>query len=170
MVRWEEGGRRLDMGVGEVGGRCLPMWERRIEEGGAEVRRERRWWRVGRVVSEGMVRGIAGGFWLVGVFFGWDRGRGEVLSPERSLTNIWKFSGGVDGDVEEEEDEVDEERERTMVVGMELVACGYSDDGFLAYECRLALGGVESINGCQQLERWERLIGCRRKVDKMGYG
>ncbi len=49
------------MGVGEVGGRCLPMWERRIEEGGAEVRRERRWWRVGRVVSEGMVRGIAGG-------------------------------------------------------------------------------------------------------------
>jgi len=61
IVRWEEGGRRLDMGVGEVGGRCLPMWERRIEEGGAEVRRERRWWRVGRVVSEGMVRGIAGG-------------------------------------------------------------------------------------------------------------
>jgi len=99
------------------------------------------------------------------------QGRGDVLSPERSLTNIWKFSGGVDGDVEEEEeDEVDEERERTMVLVMELVACDYSDDGFLAYESRLAFGGVGSINGCQWLERWARLIGCRRKVDKMGYG
>ncbi len=86
------------------------------------------------------------------------QGRGDILSPERSLTNIWKFSGGVDGDVEEEEDEVDEERERTMVMVMELVACDYSDDGFLAYESRLAFGGVESINGCQRLERWGRLI------------
>jgi hypothetical protein len=40
--------------------KCLPAWTSRMEVVGAEVRRERSWRRVGRVVSEGIVRGIAG--------------------------------------------------------------------------------------------------------------
>lgn len=71
MCRVEEGGRRVEIGAlvvvvdgeeereGEV--RCLPAWTRRMEFVGAEVRRERRWRRVDRVVSEGTVRGMAGG-------------------------------------------------------------------------------------------------------------
>ena len=47
---------------------------------------------------------------------GGGRGGGGVLSPERSLTNSWKFSGVVVVDVEEE-DEVEEEREGRMVGG-----------------------------------------------------
>ena len=39
---------------------------------------------------------------------GWD-----ILSPERSFTNIWKFCGGFE--VVEDEDEVEEDRERTML-------------------------------------------------------
>ena len=36
-----------------------------------------------------------------------------VLSPERSLTNSWKFSGGFE--VIDEEEEVEDEREGRMV-------------------------------------------------------
>ena len=75
MWRVEEGGRRVDIvgvgraawvveegeGMGEEAVRCLPAWTRRISVGGAWVRRERRWRRVGSVVSEGMVSGIAMG-------------------------------------------------------------------------------------------------------------
>ena len=66
MCRVVEGGRRVEMGVVDAVGaevesevRCLPAWRRRMSEAGAEVRRERRCRRVGIVVSEGMVRGIA---------------------------------------------------------------------------------------------------------------
>ena len=48
--------------------------------------------------------------------YGGGGGRGGVLSPERSLTNSWKFSGVEVVDVEEE-DEVEEEREGRMVGG-----------------------------------------------------
>ena len=41
------------------------------------------------------------------------KGRGGVLSPERSLTNSWKFSGGVE--VVDEEEEVEDEREGRMM-------------------------------------------------------
>ena len=50
-------------------------------------------------------------------------GRGEgwgggVLSPERSLTNSWKFSGvEVEVEVVDEEEEMEEEREGRMVGG-----------------------------------------------------
>lgn len=60
-----EAGTREDI-EGEVGEvvavRCFPACTRRMEAGGAEVRRERSWRRVGRGVSEGRVRGIAGGY------------------------------------------------------------------------------------------------------------
>ncbi len=47
-----------------------------MEEAGAEVRRERRCWRCGRGVLDGIVRGIAGkGKRLVGGG-GWDGGKG----------------------------------------------------------------------------------------------
>ena len=39
---------------------------------------------------------------------GWD-----ILSPERSFTNIWKLCGGFE--VVEDEDEVEEDRERTIL-------------------------------------------------------
>ena len=121
MVRVEEGGRSADIGCGfeEVTGRCFPACRRRMVGGGWVVRRERRWQRVGRVVSVGMERGIAVGVVLVkagrGGFEGVLKGDG-VLSPERSLTNSWKFSGVEVVDVEEEE-EVEEEREGRMVGG-----------------------------------------------------
>ena len=67
--------------------------------------------------------------WLVGDFFGcggfggiWGGGGGGVLSPDNSLTKIWKLSVEGDEDVEDVEDvEVeeafDEEREGRMVGG-----------------------------------------------------
>jgi len=62
MWRVAEGGtrdERVVVGDGVDAVRCLPAWTRRMEVVGAEVRRERSWRRVGRVVSEGIVRGIA---------------------------------------------------------------------------------------------------------------
>ena len=95
----------------DVAVRCLPAWTRRMSCVGAEVRRESRCRSVGIVVSEGMVRGIAVVV-VSGCMDGWGNGRG-VLSPERSLTNIWKFSdGGEDVDVEEA---VEDEREGRMI-------------------------------------------------------
>jgi len=41
--------------------RCFPACTRRMSTKGAEVRRERRCCRVERDVSDGMVRGMAGG-------------------------------------------------------------------------------------------------------------
>ncbi len=38
---------------------------------------------------------------------------GSVLSPESSLTNIWKFSGWLE--VAEDVEALDEERERTIL-------------------------------------------------------
>ncbi len=66
---------------------------------------------MGRVVSVGIVRGMAAGGGLVGGEEG-ERG-GGVLSPERSLTNSWKFSGGLE--VVDVEEEVEDEREGRMV-------------------------------------------------------
>ena len=75
---------------------------------------------MGIVVSEGTVKGMAFwvrwvSFWLYGCAV---LGLGDVLSPDSSLTNIWKLSG--DGDEDEDEDEdveeaVDEEREVRML-------------------------------------------------------
>ena len=39
--------------------RCLPAWTRRMSDVGADVRNERSWRRVGIVVSDGTVRGMA---------------------------------------------------------------------------------------------------------------
>lgn len=61
---------------------------------GAEVRNERSWRRVGIVVSEGTVRGM--------------------VSPDSSLTKIWKLSGGGDADVDVEE-AFEDEREVRML-------------------------------------------------------
>ena len=44
--------------------RCLPAWTRRMSVVGAEVRNERSWRRVGIVVSEGTVRGMATRFFV----------------------------------------------------------------------------------------------------------
>ena len=59
IVRVEEGVRNDDIGCWEVVERCLPAWRRRMVGVGRVVRRDRRWQSVGRVVSLGMVRGIA---------------------------------------------------------------------------------------------------------------
>ena len=63
MCRVEDGGRRVETGVVDgaavVEVRCLPAWTRRMSDVGAEVRRERSWRRVGIVVSEGTVKGMA---------------------------------------------------------------------------------------------------------------
>lgn len=85
--------------VVEVAVRCLPAWTRRMSVVGADVRRERSWRRVGMVVSTGMMRGMAAILLASGVV---RRGEEGLLSPERSLTNIWMFSDGVE-DVEVEE-------------------------------------------------------------------
>lgn len=71
MCSVDEGGTREEMGACVDGGgdeeeasvevRCLPAWTRRMSDVGAEVRRERSWRRVGIVVSDGTVRGMAGG-------------------------------------------------------------------------------------------------------------
>ena len=99
MCRVEDGGRIEEIGgagkpveeasvVAEV--RCLPAWTRRISDVGAEVRKERSWRRVGIVVSEGTVRGIAIGcrsalVCLAISVMGWSS---NVLSPDSSLTKI----------------------------------------------------------------------------------
>ena len=44
----------------EAAVRWRPAWTRRMEEAGADVRRERRCWRCERGVDEGIVRGMAG--------------------------------------------------------------------------------------------------------------
>ncbi len=68
MWRVEDGGRRSEIGVVHapdaasrvVEVRCLPAWTRRMSVVGADVRSERSWRRVGIVVSEGTVSGMAG--------------------------------------------------------------------------------------------------------------
>lgn len=72
--RVEERGRIADIGVvvlpdaaASVEVRCLPACTRRMSDVGAEVRRERSWRKVGIVVSEGTVRGMA----RAGVSFLW---------------------------------------------------------------------------------------------------
>ncbi len=65
MWRVEDGGRRSEIGVVHVPDatsvevRCLPAWTRRMSVVGADVRSERSWRRVGIVVSEGTVSGMA---------------------------------------------------------------------------------------------------------------
>ena len=65
MCRVEDRGRRSEIGVADVSDgalvevRCLPAWTRRMSDVGADVRNERSWRRVGIVVSEGTVRGMA---------------------------------------------------------------------------------------------------------------
>lgn len=67
MWRVEDGGRRSEIGAvdddvpdeASVEVRCLPAWTRRMSDVGADVRSERSWRRVGIVVSEGTVRGMA---------------------------------------------------------------------------------------------------------------
>lgn len=74
----------------DVGGREVrwwPAWTRRIEEVGADVRRESRCWRVVTGVEKGIVRGMADG--LSQLLWTEKLGVGGVLSPERSLTNMW---------------------------------------------------------------------------------
>lgn len=75
-MRVEEGKRRADIGWGEVVERCFPAWSRRMVGVGRVVRRESRWQSVGRVVSLGMVRGMAGRevSWMV------EEGRGEEVA------------------------------------------------------------------------------------------
>lgn len=98
MWRVEDEGRRSEIGAVEVPVeasvevRCFPAWTRRISDVGADVRKERRWRSVGIVVSEGTVSGM--------------------VSPDSSLTKIWKFSDG-DEDVDVEE-AFDDEREIRM--------------------------------------------------------
>lgn len=116
MWRVEDEGRRSEIGAVEVPVeasvevRCFPAWTRRISDVGADVRKERRWRSVGIVVSEGTVSGMAG----TRVSFGalCYQGLSDVLSPDSSLTKIWKFSDG-DEDVDVEE-AFDDEREIRM--------------------------------------------------------
>ena len=70
--------------------------------------------------GEGGVRGDGegDGWWKVSEWYkvGVKLG-GGLLSPESNLTNIWRFSDGLEVDEDEEEDEeVDEERDRTILV------------------------------------------------------
>lgn len=65
------------------------------------------------MVSAGMLSGMAG-IKLVGSTV--DEGEGGLLSPERSLTNMWKFSDG-DEDVEVEE-AFEDDLEGRMVAGI----------------------------------------------------
>ena len=117
MWRVEDGGRRSEIGVVDVPDeasvevRCLPAWTRRMSDVGADVRNERSWRSVGIEVSEGTVRGMA----VSDVSFTelCYHGLSDVLSPDSSLTKIWKFSDGdEDADVEEA---FDEERETRMM-------------------------------------------------------
>jgi len=75
---------RVDRERGALVGvvRCLPAWTRRRVDGGAEVRRERRWRRVEIEVEAGMVRGIAGRM-LVGEWEG--RGRMAYFHQRAAL-------------------------------------------------------------------------------------
>lgn len=77
------GGVELD--AAEV--RWRPAWTRRRDDGGADVRRERSWMSVGMVVSDGIWSGM--------------------VSPEGSLTKIWRV-GEADEMVDEVEAEEDE--------------------------------------------------------------
>ena len=113
MWRVADGGRRSEIGAlvvpdeTSVEVRCLPAWTRRMSVVGADVRRERSWRSVGIVVSEGTVRGMAGS--CVSLGGPCYQGLCDVLSPDSSLTKIWKFSDGEeDVDVEEA---FDDERE-----------------------------------------------------------
>lgn len=100
MWRVEDGGRRSEIGVVDVPDeasaevRCLPAWTRRMSVVGADVRNESSWRRVDIVVSEGTVRGM--------------------VSPDSSLTKIWKLSEDGDEGVDVEE-ALDDEREVRML-------------------------------------------------------
>lgn len=119
MCRVEDGGSREEIGVVDgdvVEVRCLPAWTRRMEVVGAEVRRERRCRRVGIVVSEGTVSGMA--WWEISFGILGFEGLGDILSPESSLTKIWKLSGDGDEDVDEDvdvEEAFDDERDGRML-------------------------------------------------------
>ena len=82
---------RVDEAFGEVV-KCFPACTRRRSDGGTEVRSARSCLRVVMVVEEGMLRGIAGD--RLASVLKTDKGRGLVLSPERSLTKIWYDSAG----------------------------------------------------------------------------
>lgn len=120
MWRVEDGGRRSEIGVVDVPDeasaevRCLPAWTRRMSVVGADVRNESSWRRVDIVVSEGTVRGMAMSYVSSVVLCYEDLG--PVLSPDSSLTKIWKLSEdgdeGVDVDIEEA---LDDEREVRML-------------------------------------------------------
>lgn len=71
----EDGGRRSEIGVVHAPGeasvevRCLPACTRRMSVVGADVRNERSWRRVGIVVSEGTVRGMAMSYVRLGTLY-----------------------------------------------------------------------------------------------------
>ena len=67
---------------------------------------------MGIVVSEGTVRGMAAR--SVSVRRLWGRGVGDGLSPDKSLTKMWKLSEDVDEEVDVEE-AFDDEREARML-------------------------------------------------------
>ena len=95
--------------------RCLPACTRRMSDVGADVRRERSWRRVDIVVSEGTVRGMAVCRcvrFCVSLVVG---GLSDVLSPDSSLMNIWKFSEEGDEDVDDDEEAFEMEREVRIV-------------------------------------------------------
>lgn len=135
MCKVEEGGRRSEIGMVEVSDeasvevRCLPAWTRRISDVGADVRNESSWRSVGIVVSEGTVRGIAVSFVSFGLLC-W-QGLSDVLSPDRSLTKIWKSSEDGDEDVDVEETFDDERELRMLDESVE----DYGIDRYVAQDC-----------------------------------
>lgn len=120
MCRVADGGRRSESGVAEVSDgasvevRCLPAWTRRMSDVGADVRRESSWRRVDIVVSEGTFRGMAFCCNVSSSTLCYLVGLGDVLSPDSSLTKIWKLSIAGDEDVDVEE-AFEEEREVRML-------------------------------------------------------
>ena len=120
MCRVEDGGRRWEIGVADgsdgasVEVRCLPAWTRRMSDVGADVRNESSWRRVGIVVSAGTVRGMAFVECQLESSVLCKVGLGGVLSPDSSLTKMWKLSEAGDEDVDVEE-AFDDEREVRML-------------------------------------------------------